>query len=283
MVTAQQVLSTAQKYLGMTMGSRAHRDMVDRYNRVLPRPVGYVAKYSDDWCDLFVTAVSDEAGATDLIGRECGVQRHIHVFAGLGIWLGRVYPQAGDIVCFDWDGGGFADHIGFVEAVTGSTITTIEGNASRRVARNRFAWNDWRIKGYARPKYGSQARRRDKTVDQLAREVLDRKWGNGADRVRRLVAAGYDYQLVQERVNRLVIERDKDGARADPVAVGASVRVADWATHWQTGQRIADWVKGKVFTVMERKEIDHPQSDWVYLLSNRGIAIGWLLSQDVGE
>ncbi|MCY3024911.1 CHAP domain-containing protein [Aerococcus loyolae] len=283
MVTAQQVLKTAQKYLGMTMGSKAHRDMVDRYNRVLPRPVGYLAKYSDDWCDLFVTAVADEAGATDLIGRECGVQRHIHVFAGLGIWLGRVFPQAGDIVCFDWDGGGFADHIGFVEAVTGSTITTIEGNASRRVARNRFAWNDWRIKGYARPKYGSQASQREKTVDQLAREVLDRKWGNGADRVRRLEAAGYDYPLVQEHVNRLVAQHDHGGKEAEPLAVGALVRVADWATHWQTGQRMADWVRGQVFVVMERKEIDHPQSDWAYLLSNRGIPIGWLLDQDVGE
>ncbi|MHA6603713.1 CHAP domain-containing protein [Aerococcus urinae] len=281
MVTAQQVLKTAQKYLGMTMGSTSHRAMVDRYNRVLPRPVGYQAKYSDDWCDIFVTAVGDEAGATDLIGRECGVQRHIHVFAGLGIWLGRVYPQAGDIVCFDWDGGGFADHIGFVEAVTGSTITTIEGNASRRVARNRFAWNDWRIKGYARPKYGRVRHRVDKTVDQLAREVLDRQWGNGADRAQRLTAAGYDYQLVQEAVNRLVAERDKGGD--EQVAVGNSVRVADWATHWQTGQRIADWVKGQVFAVMEQKKIDHPQSDWAYLLSNRGIAIGWLLSQDVAE
>ncbi|AEA01749.1 MULTISPECIES: CHAP domain-containing protein [Aerococcus] len=281
MVTAQQVLKTAQKYLGMTMGSTSHRAMVDRYNRVLPRPVGYVAKYSDDWCDIFVTAVGDEAGATDLIGRECGVQRHIHVFAGLGIWLGQVYPQAGDIVCFDWDGGGFADHIGFVEAVTGSTITTIEGNASRRVARNRFAWNDWQIKGYARPKYGRVRKGADKTVDQLAQEVLDRQWGNGADRKQRLESAGYDYQLVQDRVNQLVAQRNLGEGKTESVEVGASVRVADWATHWQTGQKIADWVKGQVFAVMARKPIDHPQSDWAYLLSNRGVAIGWLLSQDV--
>ncbi|KAA9219186.1 MULTISPECIES: CHAP domain-containing protein [Aerococcus] len=281
MLTAQQVLKTAQKYLGMTMGSKAHRDMVDRYNRVLPRPVGYVAKYSDDWCDIFVTAVADEAGATALIGRECGVQRHIHVFAGLGIWLGRVYPQPGDIVCFDWDGGGFADHIGFVETVTGSTMTTIEGNASRRVARNRFAWNDWRIKGYARPKYGSIVSRAEKTVDQLAREVLARQWGNGAERVRRLQAAGYDYQLVQDQVNRLVAQRAKDGKGAEVVAVGSTVRVDEQASHWQTGQSIADWVKGQAFVVMERKQINHPQSDWAYLLSNRGIPIGWLLEQDV--
>jgi GH25 family lysozyme M1 (1,4-beta-N-acetylmuramidase)/LysM repeat protein len=48
-----------------------------------------------------------------------------------------------------------------------------------------------------------------KSVDELAREVLDGKWGNGKDRVDRLTAAGYDYNTVQKRVNELIAERDK--------------------------------------------------------------------------
>ena len=36
-------------------------------------------------------------------------------------------PQRGDIVFFDWNGGG-ADHIGIVTGTSGSTINTIEGN-----------------------------------------------------------------------------------------------------------------------------------------------------------
>lgn len=43
-----------------------------------------------------------------------------------------------------------------------------------------------------------------KTVEQLAREVLNGKWGNGDDRKSRLTAAGYDYYAVQKRVNELV-------------------------------------------------------------------------------
>lgn len=43
----------------------------------------------------------------------------------------------------------------------------------------------------------------DKSVDELAREVLQGKWGNGAKRKKRLEAAGYDYAVVQKKVNQL--------------------------------------------------------------------------------
>lgn len=43
-----------------------------------------------------------------------------------------------------------------------------------------------------------------KTVEQLAREVISGKWGSGADRKKRLTAAGYDYAAVQARVNDLM-------------------------------------------------------------------------------
>lgn len=42
------------------------------------------------------------------------------------------------------------------------------------------------------------------TIDELAQQVLDRKWGNGAERKRRLEAAGYNYDEVQRKVNELV-------------------------------------------------------------------------------
>lgn len=40
-----------------------------------------------------------------------------------------------------------------------------------------------------------------KTVEQLAREVLEGKWGNGSERKRRIIQAGYDYNEVQSIVN----------------------------------------------------------------------------------
>lgn len=43
-----------------------------------------------------------------------------------------------------------------------------------------------------------------KTVDELAREVIAGKWGNGSERKQRLTAAGYDAAAVQQRVNTLL-------------------------------------------------------------------------------
>ena len=39
--------------------------------------------------------------------------------------------------------------------------------------------------------------------EEIAREVLDGKWGNGQDRVKRLTDAGYDYSEIQKIVNQL--------------------------------------------------------------------------------
>ena len=154
------VLSIAQSYLGVEMGSAEHKKIVDAYNSVNPKPVGYTVKYSDDWCDVFVTTVFQQAGLSSLIGRECGVQRHIGIMQQKGVWQGKVLPKAGDVITFDWDGGGFADHIGIVESVKDGVVTTIEGNSSpytssgnTKVNRKTYNWNASYIKGYARPNY----------------------------------------------------------------------------------------------------------------------------------
>lgn len=43
-----------------------------------------------------------------------------------------------------------------------------------------------------------------KTVDELAREVINGLWGNGQERYDRLTAAGYNYGDVQKRVNEIL-------------------------------------------------------------------------------
>lgn len=42
-----------------------------------------------------------------------------------------------------------------------------------------------------------------KSIDEIAKEVINGKWGNGAERKQKLTAAGYDYSAVQKRVNEL--------------------------------------------------------------------------------
>lgn len=43
-----------------------------------------------------------------------------------------------------------------------------------------------------------------KSVDELAKEVLAGKWGNGNTRKKRLTKAGYDYNAVQKKVNEML-------------------------------------------------------------------------------
>ena len=43
-----------------------------------------------------------------------------------------------------------------------------------------------------------------KSIDEIAKEVIDGKWGNGEERVERLKAAGYDPSEVQKKVNEIL-------------------------------------------------------------------------------
>lgn len=48
-----------------------------------------------------------------------------------------------------------------------------------------------------------------KTVDELAKEVIAGKWGNGEERKKNLTQAGYDYNAVQSKVNELLNNNKK--------------------------------------------------------------------------
>lgn len=50
-----------------------------------------------------------------------------------------------------------------------------------------------------------------KSIDQLANEVLAGLWGNGIIRKTKLTLAGYNYKLVQERVDEIVAHRKETG------------------------------------------------------------------------
>mgnify|MGYP002673583873 FL=1 len=58
----------------------------------------------------------------------------------------------------------------------------------------------------------------NKTVDELADEVLAGKWDNGAERERLLTAAGYDYDAVQKRVNEKLYKKTTDEIANEVIA-----------------------------------------------------------------
>ena len=154
------VLRAAASLVGVRGGSAAHQQLVNDYNSVRPLPVGYAVKNTDDWCDVFVTTIFQREGLSDLVGRECGVERHIQIFKRLGIWNedGGSIPKAGYIITFNWDqdsqpNNGFADHIGIVESVSNGIIHTIEGNSNDQVRRKTYRIGHGNIRGFASPRY----------------------------------------------------------------------------------------------------------------------------------
>lgn len=200
----QTILKQAQGYIGTSQGDKRHKDLVRKYNAVKPLPVGYPVKETDDWCAVFVTVIGDIVGYSKYIGRECGVHRFVQIFKQKGIWRGLKQPRAGDIIVFDWQNNGWMDHIGFVEKLSNNKVTTIEGNTSKSVARRVYSWNDWRIAGYARPKYPTTTKNSLKSTSEIAREVIRGKWGNGNNRTIQLKNAGYNPQIIQKEVNKIL-------------------------------------------------------------------------------
>ena len=77
--------------------------------------------YRVEWCAIFVSWCADQ----------CGIER--------GQWQGRGYePMPGDIIFFDWESDGLADHVGIVEKVENGLIYTVEGNSGDRCVENRY-------------------------------------------------------------------------------------------------------------------------------------------------
>lgn len=161
-VTAQDVLNVMRSWLGYSEANGKYKQIIDLYNSHKPLARGYAVQYDDEWCDTTVSAAAIKAGAVDLIGTECGCEQHVKIFKNKGIWIedGTITPKPGDIILYNWDDGtqpndGYSDHIGYVESVSGNTITCIEGNKGEAVARRTLKVGNGNIRGYARPKYGT--------------------------------------------------------------------------------------------------------------------------------
>lgn len=227
-VTAQQFVNEALKLVGTKHGSSAYNQLVKDYNGNLskviaggglnpaPRNVGLSTDMSSgmyDWCAGFVSVVAVRLGIASIVGYEIAAERlGRQQHQSKGTWVGKVKPQVGDLVIFKWTNptpGAWADHIGIVRKVDGNTFWVVEGNVGspRSVSDSRsFSYLDARVLGFARPKFATAATPTptpSKTIEEVAKEVIAGKWGNGDARKTQIVSAGYDYAKVQAKVNEL--------------------------------------------------------------------------------
>ena len=105
-----------------------------------------------DWCACFVSWCADQAGMLEngeFPKFASCAQQGVPWFQEHKRWRDRSYtPKSGDIVFFDWNGDGKADHVGIVERVTDGTIHTIEGNADDECRRTSYPVGHGNILGF---------------------------------------------------------------------------------------------------------------------------------------
>jgi len=108
------------------------------------------------WCACFVSWCAEQAGYIEagIIPRFSSCTSGIQWFKNRGRWQGLGYtPSPGDLIFFDWDADGRANHVGIVERVEGGYVYTIEGNSSDSVRRRSYLLGSNRIFGYGMPSY----------------------------------------------------------------------------------------------------------------------------------
>ena len=153
----ERLISTLQSWLGVHEPD--HAFIIDIYNNFFDenggRPRGYRVTYKDAWCATCVSAAAIKAGGAADAPLECGCEEMINLYRQLGRYTSgsSFVPEKGDVIFYDWQSDGHADHVGVVEACDGTNITAIEGNNNDAVRRRTLRVGASYIRGYGHPVY----------------------------------------------------------------------------------------------------------------------------------
>ena len=133
MATATDALRVAAAEIGYTRWNDPQTGT--KYGRWYAKDHGaYFGANGVSYCAMFVSWCLAKVGMTPPGGHFAYVPYGINQAQAAGALVSKANAQPGDLVCFDWNGDGVADHVGFVEVNRGSYYQTIEGNTSSGVA-----------------------------------------------------------------------------------------------------------------------------------------------------
>lgn len=160
------------------------------------KDMGY--SYRIEWCACFISWLAEKLGITDIIPVDMSCNSQIKKFKSMGVWHTDRNFQSGDIIYYDWDNSGDADHVGIIEKVNGMSLTVIEGNNGNfpndRVRRREINSASSLIFGYARPKYPVKSSANGSDVNISLPTV--RKGDTGtAVKVLQLALVAYEYNI----------------------------------------------------------------------------------------
>ena len=116
----------------------------------------YGYSYRVEWCAIFVSWCADQCGYLDagILPKELNVIPYVEWFRERDQWQYMDYePSPGDLIFYDWEGDGLADHVGIVERVENGIVYSIEGNAGDACIENSHYLATAPIYGYGTPAY----------------------------------------------------------------------------------------------------------------------------------
>lgn len=123
----EKVVSAARSQIGICEPSGD-----DVYLKWFNQATGSTLPMNAAWCAAFTTWCLRKASVpTSVFGNFAQCSVALSWAKSKKIWYSRVTghrPKPGELILFDWDGDGKADHIGIVVSSTVNNVTTIEGN-----------------------------------------------------------------------------------------------------------------------------------------------------------
>ena len=189
-------------------------------NKHLGKGIDYDRNYGVQCFDLANQYCKDVVGCTGFVGlyahqiyNNFNTQPNAKYFTRYANTPSFV-PKKGDVVVWSATLNGRAGHV---------AICTGEGNTQyfysldqnwtgRNDPCTKVKHNYNHVLGFLRPKDQSKVlgtTTKKKSVSEIAKEVIDGKWGNGDERKKKLTQAGYNYNAVQTEVNKLVSSAKK--------------------------------------------------------------------------
>ena len=200
-----------------------------------------------------------------------GCTQKAQMYKNAGRWISKVKDATtGDQVFFQKSNGQIY-HTGIVVDWDNNGIYTVEGSTDGgKVSKRFYSYSDSKLAGFGRPdwyKYQVQDAepkedpkpepepqptpepvKPEKSIDELAKEVIAGKWGNGKERGERLAAAGYDYQAVQNRVNEILGVGKPATGKTYTVNVNSVLNVRSGAgTNYKVVRQLANGTKVTVY------------------------------------
>lgn len=177
MATAHQVLATAAAEIGYSRWNDPEAGT--KYGRWYAKSHGpYFGTSGVAFCAMGVSWVLDKCGTMLPGGHVAYVPYAINNARKAGKLVSKSYASPGDAVCFDWDGDGLADHIGFVEINRpgSGTMQTIEFNVGNGVvARKLRSYGD--VCAVIRPDYNGTPSTSAQDTTTEYQTIPDGYWG----------------------------------------------------------------------------------------------------------